>query len=253
MDLPYGIPNFRVEWVRHDLPAGVQVGWWRGVGALHNLFIVESFFDELAHRAGRDPVVYRRQLLAHNPRTRALLDIAAQRIGWGAPLPPRVGRGVAVGEPFGSHVCAIVEVEVSPRGEVRLRRAVVAVDCGVPVNTSSIEAQIQGGLLFGLSAALYNEVTLHNGEIQQSNFNDYRMLRLDETPPVEVHIVDSDQAPGGIGELGTAIAAPALANAIFAATGVRLTELPVDRHRLLADPALLERVGDAGSNTELPA
>lgn len=253
VDLPYGIPNFRVEWVRHDLPPSVQVGWWRGVGALHNLFIVESFFDELAHRAGRDPVAYRRQLLAHNPRTRALLDIAAQRIGWGGPLPPRVGRGVAVGEPFGSHVCAIVEVEVSPRGEVRLRRAVVAVDCGVPVNTGSIEAQIQGGLLFGLSAALYNEITLRNGEIQQSNFNDYRMLRLDETPPVEVHIVDSDQAPGGIGELGTAIAAPALANAIFAATGVRLTELPVDRHRLLADPALLKRVGDAGSNTELPA
>lgn len=250
IDLPYGIPNFKVEWVRHDMPPGLVVGWWRGVGALHNIFIVESFFDELAHRAGRDPVAYRRQLLAKNPRMRALLDIAAHRIGWGEKLPRRVGRGVAVAAPFGSLVCAIVEVEVSRLGEVRLRKAVVAVDCGVPVNVGSIEAQIQGGLLFGLSAAMFNEVTIQGGEVEQSNFNDYRMLRLDETPPIDVQIVDSTQPPGGVGELATAIAAPALANAIFAATGVRLRDLPVDKRQLIEDASLLKTVGEVDANEE---
>ena len=232
-DLPYAIPGMKVEWVRHDMPAGLLVGWWRGVGALHNLFVVESFFDELAHRAHADPVAWRRAMLHENPRALAVLNLAASKIGWGKPLPPRVGQGVALGAPFGSKVCAIVEVEVSAQGDVLLRRAVVAVDCGIPVNPGSIEAQLQGGLLFGLSAALFNEVTIERGAIQQSNFNDYRMIRMNETPQVEIALVDSAEAPGGIGEVGTAIAAPALCNAIFAATGVRLRALPVRRDLLV--------------------
>jgi CO/xanthine dehydrogenase Mo-binding subunit len=234
-DLPYAIPHMKVEWVRHDMPAGLLVGWWRGVGALHNLFVVESFFDELAHRAKADPVAWRRAMLHDNPRTLAVLERAAAKMGWGSPLPARVGRGVAVGEPFGSKVCAMVEVEVGAQGDIRLRRAVIAVDCGIAVNPGSIEAQLQGGLLFGLSAALFNEITIEQGAIQQGNFNDYRMMRMNETPQVDVLIVDSAEAPGGIGEVGTAIAAPALCNAIHAATGIRLRELPVRREVLALD------------------
>ncbi|MBD9665023.1 xanthine dehydrogenase family protein molybdopterin-binding subunit [Variovorax sp. VRV01] len=238
----YDLPNLKVEWVRHDMPAGLNVGWWRGVGPTHNLFVMESFIDELAQRAKKDPVAYRRAMLKKNPRTLAVLDLAASKIGWGAgTLPARVGRGVAVGDAFGSRVCAIVEAEVTPQGEVRMRRAEVAVDCGIAVNAGSIEAQIQGGLLFGLSAALFSEITLREGAIEQSNFHDYRMLRINEAPPVEVHTVKSGEAPGGIGEVGTAIAAPALANAIFAATGVRLRALPVNRALLAQDKEALKK------------
>jgi len=232
-ETPYDIANCNVDWVRHDMPAGLDVGWWRGVGPTHNLFVVESFMDELAHATGKDPVAYRRSLLAKSPRALAVLDLAAEKIGWGqGALPARVGRGVALGSPFGSHVCLIVETEVTPQGEVRLRRAVAGIDCGIAINTSSIEAQVQGGLLFGLSAALYNAITLKNGAVEQSNFHDYRNLRMNETPAVEVYRVESSESPGGLGEVGTAIAAPALGNAIFAATGVRLRSLPIDRRRL---------------------
>jgi isoquinoline 1-oxidoreductase beta subunit len=242
-EVPYDIPNLKVEWVRHDMPEGLIVGWWRGVGPTHNLFVVESFMDELAHAAGQDPLDFRRRLLEKNPRTLAVLDLAAEKMGWrSGALPPRVGRGIAVGEPFGSRVCLMVEAAVTPQGEVRLLRAVAAIDCGIAINPSQVEAQMQGGLLFGLSAALYSGITIRHGGIEQSNFHDYRTLRINETPQVEVHRVHSGQAPGGLGEVGTAIAAPALGNAIFAATGVRLRTLPVDRSLLVQNPAALEGI-----------
>ena len=245
-DVPYDIPKAKVEWIRHDMPPGLIVGWWRGVGPTHNLFVVESFMDELAHHAGKDPLEYRRALLQKSPRALGVLNLAAEKIGWGSqPLPARVGRGIALGEPFGSHVCAIVEAEATPQGEVRLRRVVVALDCGIAINTSSIEAQVQGGILFGLSAALYSGITIKDGAIEQSNFNDYRNLRINEVPTVEVHRVINAEPPGGLGEVGTAIAAPALANAIFAATGVRLYTLPVDRDLLVQNADALKSVVSA--------
>jgi isoquinoline 1-oxidoreductase subunit beta len=174
-------------------------------------------------------------LLAKDSRALGVLELAARKIGWGSgALPARVGRGVALGSPFGSHVCLIVEAEVSADGEVRLRRAVAAVDCGIAINPSSIEAQIQGGVLFGLSTALYSGMTLKDGAFEQSNFHDYRNLRMNEAPRVEVYRLDSAESPGGLGEVGTAIAAPALGNAIFAASGVRLRSLPVDTLQLRA-------------------
>jgi isoquinoline 1-oxidoreductase beta subunit len=241
-EIPYDIPDRKVEWVRHDMPPGIVTGWWRGVGPTHNLFVVESFMDELAHTAGKDPLEYRRALLQKNLLSLALLNLAAEKIGWGGTLPARVGRGIALGEPFGSRICAIVEVEVTPQGEVRLRRVVVALDCGIAINPSSVEAQVQGGLIFGLSAALYSGITIKHGAIEQGNFNDYRNLRINETPTVELYRIESERSPGGLGEVGTAIAAPALGNAIFAAIGVRLRSLPVDRSALVQDSHALDRV-----------
>jgi isoquinoline 1-oxidoreductase beta subunit len=242
-DLPYQIPNFRSEWVRHDFPAGMRVGWWRGVGPTHNVFVVESFVDELAHAAGKDPVAYRLDMLVENPRVRAVLDLAVQKAGWGqGSLPARQGRGIALAAPFGSYLCVIVDVEVSPQGEVSLKRAVAAVDCGIVINPNTVEAQVQGGLVFGWSAALYSGITLKQGAVEQGNFNDYRVMRLNQTPPIEVYIVPSTEQPGGIGETGTVMAMPALTNAIFAATGVRLRQLPIDTTALVQDKQALKAV-----------
>jgi isoquinoline 1-oxidoreductase beta subunit len=229
-DLPYAIPAQRCEWVRQDGP--VALNWWRGVGETHNVFVVESFLDELAHAAGQDPVAYRRALLGKNPRSLAVLNKAAQSSGWGKPLPPRCARGISLHDSFGTHAALVMEVEVDTSGEIHLRRATAAVDCGIAVNPDSVIAQIEGGVLFGLSAALYNGITIENGRVQQSNFHDYRQIRMNEVPPFDVFVMSSEEKPGGLGEVGTVSAAPALANAIFAATGVRLRTLPIDRRAL---------------------
>jgi isoquinoline 1-oxidoreductase beta subunit len=230
VDFPYETPNLHVEYV-HAEPPAVPTCFWRSVGPGHNIFVVESFVDELAHTAGQDPVAFRRAHLEKEPRLLACLNLAAEKAGWGAALPARVGRGVACQSVFGSYGAAIVEAEVDNDGEIALRVA-AAVDCGTVVNPDSVEAQIQGGLIFGLTAALYNEITIAKGRVQQSNFNNYRMMRINETPAIEVHLMRNGEAPGGIGEPGTSIAGPALANALFAATGVRLRSLPIDRKQL---------------------
>jgi len=232
IDEPYDIPNMRVEFVRHEPPA-VSTGFWRGVGPNNNVFAIESFIDELAKKAGRDPVDFRLAMLAKKtPRLAAALKLAAQKSGWGSPLPPRTGRGVAVQVSFASFIATIAEVEVDREGHVRVHRITSAVDTGIAVNPDSIVAQLQGGLIFGTTAALYGEITIDKGRVQQSNFNNYRMLRIDETPAIDVHLIESGEAPGGIGETGTTAAPPALRNAIYAATGIPLRRLPFDREVL---------------------
>jgi isoquinoline 1-oxidoreductase beta subunit len=253
-DLPYEVPNMRVEWVRHDMPAGLAVGWWRGVGPTHTVFVVESFVDELALAAGKDPVAYRKSMLGDHPRALAVLELATQKAGWGqGTLPPRHGRGVALAAPFGSYLCVVVDVEVSPQGEIRLLRAVTAVDCGMVVNPNTVEAQIQGGLVFGWSAALYSGITLKEGAVEQRNFNDYRVMRLNQTPPMEVHIVPSTEQPGGIGETATVMSMPSLLNAVFAATGVRIRTLPIDTSALVSDPNALKAVLSAATPSQVPS
>jgi isoquinoline 1-oxidoreductase beta subunit len=228
---PYDLPNMLVEYVRHE-PPGIPVGFWRGVGPTHNVFVVESFIDELAAAAIKDPVEYRRALLGTSPRAKAVLELAAKKAGWGEPLPEGHGRGVSVQFVFGSYVAQVAEVEVAKSGEVRVIRVICAVDCGLVVNPDTVKAQMEGGIMFGLTAALFSEITLKDGRVEQSNFNDYRMLRINEAPAVEVYLVNSAEAPGGIGEPGTSALAPALTNAIFAATGKRIRKLPVNRAEL---------------------
>jgi len=228
---PYALPNMLVEYVRQE-PPGIPTGFWRGVGPTHNVFVVESFIDELAAAAKKDPVEYRRALLGKSPRAKAVLELAAEKAGWGEPLPEGQGRGVSVQFVFGSYVAQVAEVGVAKSGEVRVTRVVCAVDCGVVVNPDTVRAQMEGGIMFGLTAALFSEITLKDGRVEQSNFNDYRMLRINEAPAVEVYLVKSAEAPGGIGEPGTSALAPALTNAIFAATGKRIRRLPVKRVEL---------------------
>jgi isoquinoline 1-oxidoreductase subunit beta len=230
-EFPYKLPNRLVEYVRQE-PPGIPTGFWRGVGPTHNVFVVESFIDELAAVTMKDPVAYRRALLSKSPRAKAVLELAAEKAGWGQPLPEGQGRGLSVQFVFGSYVAQVAEVEVAKSGEVRVTRVVCAVDCGVVVNPDTVRAQMEGGIMFGLTAALFNEITLKDGRVEQSNFDDYRMLRINEAPAVEVYLVKSAEAPGGIGEPGTSALAPALTNAIFAATGKRIRKLPVNRVEL---------------------
>ncbi|WP_287179938.1 xanthine dehydrogenase family protein molybdopterin-binding subunit [Mesorhizobium sp.] len=227
IDLVYNLPNLRVEYVQVE-PPGIPTAFWRSVGPSRNVFVTESFMDELAVAAKQDPVAYRLALLDKTPRARAVLELAADKAGWGEKQPPRVGRGVSVQNAFATYMALIAEVEVAKDGAVRVRRVVCAVDCGTVVNPDTVEAQIQGAIMFGITAALYGEITLRNGRVEQTNFDSYQILRMNEAPAVEVHIVQSSEAPGGMGEAGTSCIVPAVANAIFAATGRRLRTLPVD-------------------------
>ncbi|MDB4911041.1 MAG: aldehyde dehydrogenase [Gemmatimonadetes bacterium] len=233
-ELQYTIPDMRVEYVRHESP--VATAFWRGVGPTHNVFVVESFVDELAFAARQDPLAYRRQLSAKSPRLLRVLNLAAEKSGWGQPLKPiagrRVGRGVSAQFAFGSFMAQVAEVSVGADGEVRVHRVVCALDCGQVVNPDTVVAQMEGGIVFGLTAALWGQVTFDKGRVQQSNFGDYRMMRINEAPKVEVHIVASTDEPGGIGEPGTAAISPAVTNAVFAATGKRIRKLPIDQAAL---------------------
>jgi isoquinoline 1-oxidoreductase subunit beta len=231
VDNPYDIPNFQVEYVRAEPPA-VPTGFWRGVGPNNNVFATECFMDELARKAGADPIAFRIGMLGKTPRLKAALELVAEKSGWGQPFPARVGRGVCAQPSFGSFIATVVEAEVDEHGEVHLRRVTSAVDTGIAVNPDTIAAQLQGGLIFGLTAALWGEITIERGRVRQSNFNDYRMLRIDEVPKIDVHIIKSGEDPGGIGETGTTAGPPALRNAIYAATGVALRRLPIDRKAL---------------------
>jgi len=227
INLVYAFPNLHVEYLRVE-PPGIPTAFWRSVGPSHNVFVTESFMDELAAAAKQDPVAYRRALLDKTPRAKAVLELAAEKAGWGRPLPPRSGRGVSLQHVFATYMAHVAEVEVSKEGAVRVRRVVCAVDCGTVVNPDTVEAQIQSAVIFGITAALHGEITLKNGRVEQTNFDTYQMLRIDEAPAIEVHIVRNVEAPGGMGEAGTSAIVPAVTNAIFAATGKRLRKLPVD-------------------------
>jgi isoquinoline 1-oxidoreductase subunit beta len=227
-DIPYDIPNLRVEYVRDEPPA-VPTGFWRGVGPNNNVFAIETFIDELAKKSNKDPVAFRRDHLDKAPRLRAALDLAAEKAGWGSPLPARTGRGVGVQVAFGSFIATVTQAHVDEHGQIRLQRIVMAVDTGITVNPDTVIAQLQGGMVFGLTAALYGDISIKKGRVQQSNFHDYRMLRINEMPQIEVHVIKSGESPGGIGEAGTTAASAALGNALFAATGIRLRRLPIDR------------------------
>jgi isoquinoline 1-oxidoreductase beta subunit len=231
IDLVYALPNLRVEYLQVE-PPGIPTAFWRSVGPSHNVFVTESFLDELAATAKQDAVAYRQVLLDKSPRARAVLELAAEKAGWGKPLPDRVGRGIAVQFVFATYMAHVAEVEVSRDGAVRVRRVVCAVDCGTIVNPDTVRAQIQSAIMFGITAALYGEITLKDGRVEQTNFDTYQILRMNEAPAIEVHIIQSPEPPGGMGEAGTSLIVPAVTNAIFAATGKRLRKLPVDQQEL---------------------
>jgi isoquinoline 1-oxidoreductase beta subunit len=223
-DIQYGIPNIQIEY--HAPEVGIPVTYWRSVGYSQNTFFAESFLDELAAAGGKDPFELRRRLLAKSPRYLAVLELAADKAGWGTPLPAGRFRGIAVVNNIGSFNAQVAEVAVT-KGKLRVHRVVCAVDCGQVINPAIVEQQIQSGIVYGLSAALKGAITIDHGRVQQSNFHEYDVLRIDEMPVVEVHIVPSQSAPGGIGEASTPSVVPAVTNAVFAATGKRIRKLPI--------------------------
>ena len=229
-NLPYDIPNVRIEYIESD--PGIPYGFWRSVGASFNGFAIEAMVDELATTAGRDPYQFRRDLLGKAPRHRAVLELAAEKAGWGTPLPAGRGRGIALMECFGSILAQVTEVSVSNAGAVRVHRVVCSVDTGWVINPDTIAAQMEGGIVYGLTAALKGEITIKDGRVEQRHFGDYQMLRHNEMPAIETHIVPSTETPGGIGEPSTALAAGSLVNAIYAATGKRIYRLPIRPEQL---------------------
>jgi isoquinoline 1-oxidoreductase beta subunit len=229
-NMPYDIPNLRVEWTNKDY--GFPLGFWRSVGASQNGFIVESFVDELAHAAKKDPFEYRRALLGKSPRHKAVLELVAQKASWGAPLPAGQARGCAVVYSYESYAATVAEVSVTPEGAVRVHRLVCGIDAGLAVNPDQVKAQMEGGAVYALTAVHYGLITVDKGRVQQSNFHDYKMLRINEMPLVEVHILDSGGKIGGLGEPGVPSVAPAVCNALYAATGKRIRTLPIDTSQL---------------------
>lgn len=222
---PYDVPNIAITYNREEI--GINVGYWRSVSHALNCFVAESFMDELAHAAGKDPYAFRAALLSKQPRYKRVLDTAAEKAGWGK-APAGHFHGIALMEGYGTYMAQVAEVSIEG-GAVKIHRITCAVDCGSVVNPNIVDQQIHGSILFGLTAALWGEITLAGGQVQQKNFDSYRLLRLPEAPPIDVHVIDSTEAPGGLGEPGTAVIGPALANAIFAATGKRLRALPISR------------------------
>jgi isoquinoline 1-oxidoreductase beta subunit len=227
--LPYEIPNLLVD--LHSPKSGVPVQWWRSVGSTHTAFSTECFVDEIARAAGKDPYALRRVLLAKHPRHRGVLELAAQKAGWGKPLAKDRARGIAVHESFNTFVAQVVEVSRRKDG-LRIERVVCAVDCGIPVNPNIIAMQMESGIGYGLSAALTGAITLKDGVVEQSNFNDYPVLRINEMPRIEVHIVRSSEQPTGVGEPATPVIAPALANALYALDGKPGRSLPLSTRGL---------------------
>lgn len=229
-DTPYSIPNLQVE--LHSTTNGVPVLWWRSVGHSHTAFVMESFMDELAHKAGLDPYRYRRTLLAKHPRNLKVLQTAAEKAGWGKSLPKGRARGIAVHESFGSYVAQVAEVSLDKNGNIKVHRVVCAVDCGRIINPDTIKAQMESGIIFGLSAALYGAITFKNGRVEQGNFDSYPLVRMSAAPSIEVHIIASNEEQGGVGEPGVPPIAPAVANALFALSGARVRSLPMTPERV---------------------
>jgi isoquinoline 1-oxidoreductase subunit beta len=232
--LPYSFPNFRMEYTQKE--TGVPIGFWRSVGNSFNGFVTECFFDEIAAAAKKDPYELRRSMLTEEPRHAGVLTLAAEKAGWGTPLPPGRSRGIAMHESFGSIVAMVAEVSVAPDGEVQVHRVVTAIDCGPVVNPSILEAQMESGIVYGLSAALHGKITIENGRVKQTNFHDYAPLRMKAMPVCETHIVPSKAKMGGAGECSVPVIAPAVCNAIFAATGKRIRSLPIDTSLLARSP-----------------
>lgn len=223
---PYAFPNVLVQYVRQEPPEGLLTGWWRGVGHMQNAIPVECFIDELARAAGQDAIAFRKPLLAKHPRALRVLEVAAEKSGWGQPLPRSRGRGIALTLSFRTYAAQVVEVSVDAEGNVKAERVVTVVDCGQVVSPGTVEAQVQGGTVFGLSAALFGDISIKDGRVEQSNFHDYRVLRMNEMPWMETHVIPSTEDPTGIGEIATVVITPAVLNAIHDATGKRIRRLP---------------------------